>query len=242
MIAGLGLAALAIPQNANGQKAVGAGKIQPLEERESSEATSLKTKDDSKKNTLSRPVEPIAPSSFKTLLQIQGEEPASAQASPFSNELTPEEEKQVRELKKIDAEVRAHEAAHKTAGGPVAGNVTFETVTGPDGREYAVAGEVQIDASPVPNNPKATVRKMELVIRAALAPAEPSPQDRAVAAQAQQIKLKAQQEASKERAKNRENYSKNNNLVKSQKDNDLQQKETVVDKEANLLSSDYEGT
>lgn len=114
--------------------------------------------------------------------------------------LTEEEERTVRELKKRDAEVRAHEQAHKTVGGPYAGTISFDTVTGPDGRQYAVGGEVGIDASAVPNNPEATIRKMEIVIRAALAPADPSPQDFAVAQAAQQTKLQAQAELRKQRA------------------------------------------
>jgi len=113
--------------------------------------------------------------------------------------LTEEEEKTVRELKQRDIEVRAHEQAHKSVGGPYAGAVNFDTVTGPDGREYAVGGEVQIDASAVRGNPEETIRKMEIVIRAALAPAEPSPQDVQVAAQAQQTKLQAQVELRQER-------------------------------------------
>lgn len=114
--------------------------------------------------------------------------------------LTEEEEKTVRELKQRDIEVRAHEQAHKSAGGPYAGAVSFDTVTGPDGRAYAVGGEVQIDASAVRGNPEETIRKMDIVIRAALAPAEPSPQDIQVAAQAQQTKLQAQAELGRERA------------------------------------------
>lgn len=114
--------------------------------------------------------------------------------------LTPEEEKTVRELKQRDIEVRAHEQAHKSVGGPYASAPSFDTVTGPDGREYAVAGEVRIDASPVRGDPEATIRKMEIVIRAALAPAEPSPQDVQVAQQAQQTKLQAQAELRQQRA------------------------------------------
>lgn len=109
-------------------------------------------------------------------------------------ELTEEEEKQVRELKTRDEEVRAHENAHKSAGGGVVGNISYETVTGPDGREYAVGGEAQIDSSPVAGNPKATIAKMDQVIRAALAPAEPSSQDFAVARAAQAARLQAQRE------------------------------------------------
>ena len=79
-------------------------------------------------------------------------EQVSARANQSQNNaegLTEEEEKTVRELKQRDIEVRAHEQAHKSVGGPYAGAVSFETVTGPDGREYAVGGEVRIDAAPV---------------------------------------------------------------------------------------------
>ncbi|HEX4910434.1 MAG TPA: putative metalloprotease CJM1_0395 family protein [Permianibacter sp.] len=91
---------------------------------------------------------------------------------------------QVSELKGRDREVRAHEAAHAAVGGQYAGAPVFQYQKGPDGRRYAVGGEVSIDASPVPDNPQATIRKLETVRAAALAPADPSPQDRQVAARA----------------------------------------------------------
>lgn len=119
---------------------------------------------------------------------------AASAASNDPDELTEEEEKQVEELKQRDQEVRQHEQAHKTVGGSYAGAIQYETTTGPDGREYVVAGEVDIDVSPVPNNPEATIRKMEVVERAALAPAEPSPQDIQVARAAQQARVQAQNE------------------------------------------------
>lgn len=114
------------------------------------------------------------------------------------NELTEEEEKQVQELKARDQEVRAHENAHKTAGGGYVGSISYDTQTYPDGREYAIGGEAQIDASAVPGNPEATIRKMDIIVRAALAPAEPSSQDYAVARSAQQTRLVAQRELSEE--------------------------------------------
>jgi hypothetical protein len=54
-----------------------------------------------------------------------------------------------------------------------------------------VAGEVAIDISPVSGDPAATLAKAEQVRRAALAPAEPSAQDRSVAAQATQLRTEA---------------------------------------------------
>ena len=93
-------------------------------------------------------------------------------------------DKVVQELQVRDREVRAHEAAHQSAGGSVTGGAKFTFVVGPDGRRYAVGGEVSIDVSAVPGEAEATIQKMQTVIRAALAPANPSSQDQAVAAAA----------------------------------------------------------
>ena len=113
------------------------------------------------------------------------------------SELTEEELREVDRLKKRDAEVRRHEQAHKAAAGRYAtGGPTYEYEKGPDGRQYAVGGEVQIDVSPVEGDPQATVQKMQQVRRAALAPAEPSAQDRKVAAEAARQEAKARAELS----------------------------------------------
>ncbi len=108
--------------------------------------------------------------------------------------LTEQQQKRIDELKQIDAEVRAHEAAHAAAAGGLARGTSFRTATGTDGKSYAVGGEVKIDISPVAGNPQATLAKMQTVRRAALAPADPSGQDRAVAAQATAIEAQAQAE------------------------------------------------
>lgn len=102
------------------------------------------------------------------------------------------------ELKARDREVRAHEAAHQAVGGQYAGAMSFTYQRGSDGAQYAVGGEVSIDLSPVQGDPQATIEKMRVVRAAAMAPAEPSGQDRAVAAQAMQIMLQAQSELATE--------------------------------------------
>lgn len=113
-------------------------------------------------------------------------------------DLDSEEKQQVNQLKKRDAEVKAHEAAHMAAGGAVVqGGASYQYERGPDGKMYAVGGEVKIDISPE-RTPEATIRKMQQVKRAALAPAQPSGTDRAVAARAAQIEAKARAERSKE--------------------------------------------
>ena len=108
-------------------------------------------------------------------------------------------QQEVRELSNRDRQVRAHEAAHLSAGGSVVRDgARFERVRGPDGRLYAVGGEVSIDASAA-NTPEATLAKAEIIRRAALAPADPSAQDRAVAAQAVKMATEARAEIARQR-------------------------------------------
>ena len=96
------------------------------------------------------------------------------------------DQKIIDSLRLRDREVKAHEQAHAAVGGRYAGAPQFTFQTGPDGKRYAVSGEVAIDISKAAT-PEATLSKMNQVKRAALAPAEPSGQDRAVAAKANQI-------------------------------------------------------
>jgi hypothetical protein len=90
--------------------------------------------------------------------------------------------KLIRSLSQRDREVQAHENAHSAVGGQYAGSANYTYQRGPDGVNYAVGGEVPIDVGIIQGNPQATLEKMKLVQRAALAPAEPSSQDRKVAA------------------------------------------------------------
>ena len=81
--------------------------------------------------------------------------------------------------------------------GLVRGGASYTYQVGSDGQLYAVGGEVTLDMSTVPGNPQATVAKMRQVQAAALAPADPSAQDRAVAAAAAALAAQAQIEAAK---------------------------------------------
>jgi hypothetical protein len=112
-----------------------------------------------------------------------------------SEKLSDEDERKVKELSTRDQDVRAHEAAHVAAGGQyVKGGATFSYQKGPDGKMYAVGGEVTIDTSAVKGDPAATIAKMETVKRAALAPADPSGQDRSVASEASLEESQARQQ------------------------------------------------
>jgi hypothetical protein len=121
--------------------------------------------------------------------------PADADSEPLSDE----EQQELDELKRRDREVRTHEQAHKAAGGAYTGSMRLNFQMGPDGKRYAVEGSVPIDVSPVAGDPAATLRKMEVVARAANAPASPSGADRAVAAQASRAMQQARAQLAAER-------------------------------------------
>lgn len=113
--------------------------------------------------------------------------------------LTDEQKQQIEKLKQRDSEVKRHEAAHlAVAGGAARSGPVYNYQTGPDGKQYAVGGHVDIDTSGVAGNPKATIAKMQQVQHAALAPADPSGQDRAVAAEAAASEQKARAEVAAE--------------------------------------------
>ncbi|MEA3406213.1 MAG: putative metalloprotease CJM1_0395 family protein [Pseudomonadota bacterium] len=112
-----------------------------------------------------------------------------------STELSDEAKQVINQLKARDAEVRAHEMAHQAAaGGYSTGGASYSYQVGPDGRRYAIGGEVSIDVSPVAGDPEATLQKAMVVQRAALAPAEPSSQDMKVASSAIQMANQARVE------------------------------------------------
>ena len=117
-----------------------------------------------------------------------------------SKPLSASESSQVDQLKRRDAEVKAHERAHQTAGGQYAGAASYTYQKGPDGTNYAIGGEVPISTSTGSGtkggDAGATVAKMRQVQAAALAPAQPSSQDLHVAAEASQAIAKAQSDQS----------------------------------------------
>lgn len=113
-----------------------------------------------------------------------------------------------RKLSERDREVRNHERIHASIGGAHASAPSYSYQRGPDGRLYAVDGEVRIDTSPVPDDPQATLEKAEVLMRAALSVPEPSTQDRRVAAEARVMAAEARAEIAKaEEAKTTEDTS-----------------------------------
>lgn len=122
-------------------------------------------------------------------------EPKPGEKSTATGQSTedPAVQAQITKLKQIEEKVKAHEAAHKAVGGNLASSASYSYTRGPDGQSYITGGEVRIDMSDG-RTPQETVSRMQQVIRAALAPADPSGQDRSVAAAAASRMAEAQQQ------------------------------------------------
>lgn len=128
-------------------------------------------------------------------------------------ELSLEQKQIVRELQQRDQEVRSHEQSHISAGGPhVQGSASYTYENGPDGKQYAIGGSVNIDTSPVPGNPKATLDKAQIVRKAALAPASPSAQDQKVASEATQMEAEARQEITEKKTEEKQPEQKDSDV------------------------------
>lgn len=118
-------------------------------------------------------------------------EDSSGSTVKETKELSEDEQAQVQKLAETDRKVRAHESAHMAAAAGIAiGGASFGYESGPDGKRYAVSGEVQISVSEG-KTPEETIARAEQVRRAALAPADPSAQDQKVAAEASQMAARA---------------------------------------------------
>lgn len=139
---------------------------------------------------------------------------SAAQSSNNTDELTAEQEQQIAQLKQTDRKVRDHEQAHISVGADlILSGPNFTYTIGPDKQRYAVAGEVSIDTSPA-NTPEETIPKAQHIRATALAPADPSPEDHSVAAQANQLEGKARQElAEAQQETTRENSQKNTTAI-----------------------------
>lgn len=134
----------------------------------------------------------ISPEAKEKARSQNGQQSIQGQGS--TAQLSDSEQREVDELKQRDRVVRAHEQAHMSAGGGlVRGGAQYEYKRGPDDKLYAVGGEVTIDTSEE-DEPEATIAKAQRIRTAALAPADPSAQDRAVAAQASNMENNARTE------------------------------------------------
>lgn len=134
--------------------------------------------------------------------KTEPEEPQKKEASDDSKkpaaakELSMDEKRVVSQLQARDAEVRSHEAAHQS-GGASTGAASYTYQQGPDGKMYAIGGEVSVSFSSG-STPEETIANAQAVIASAMAPGNPSGQDFAVASSARMMIIKAQQQKTKE--------------------------------------------
>jgi len=133
----------------------------------------------------------------KTTKEKENSNPKDSTKQQNPNELSNDAKQAVTELQARDTEVRAHEAAHQAAGGGMTGGASYTYQKGPDGRMYAIGGEVSISIKGG-STPQEAIANARQVQAAAMAPANPSGQDYAVATSAKVMEMKAQQELTKE--------------------------------------------
>jgi len=146
-------------------------------------------------SSISKRVTDTTRSSSAPASPVNSEEADKAKLKAAEQAQNQANQRMISELQSRDRAVRSHEAAHASAGGSlVVSGPSFTYQKGPDGRSYAIGGEVQIDVSPVANDPEATLKKSEQIRRTALAPADPSSQDLRVASNASQLASKARVE------------------------------------------------
>ncbi|MEN3801835.1 putative metalloprotease CJM1_0395 family protein [Aeromonas veronii] len=180
-----------IPQARAGQASVAESEVGSQKEKsKAGQASSNQTSQNS------RETGQLAPTTLpdNRFVEATGEDGQRKQQDPKQQEQQQRQEQQVQDLVERDKEVRTHEQAHQSAGGEYASSPTYQFTQGPDGKRYATGGEVQIDTSVVPGDPAATIAKMRQIRAAALAPAEPSVQDLAVARSAAASEAKARKE------------------------------------------------
>ena len=180
-----------IPQARQGQASSAESEVGSQKEKsKAGQASSNQTSQNSRET--GQPAPTTLPDN--RFVEATGEDGQRKQQDPKQQEQQQRQEQQVQDLTERDQEVRTHEQAHQSAGGEYASSPTYQFTQGPDGKRYATGGEVQIDTSAVPGDPAATIAKMQQIRSAALAPAEPSAQDLAVARSAAASEAKARKE------------------------------------------------
>ncbi len=138
-----------------------------------------------------------------------------------ADELSPDEERLIKDLQARDSEVKAHEAAHQAAGAGMTGAASYTYQQGPDGKMYAIGGEVSISMQ-TGSTPEETIANARKIVAAAMAPSNPSPQDNAVASSAKVMEMKAEQQLRKEQqeeVEGKKNYK--NEAISKENENEI---------------------
>lgn len=121
-----------------------------------------------------------------------GSTKGSAARGVDGEELSREDQELVENLEARDAKVRNHESAHVMAAGGQASMPTYTYQTGPDGKNYAIGGSVNI-ATMTTGDSEQDARRANTAYRAAMATGEPSSQDMQTATRARAMETEASQ-------------------------------------------------
>lgn len=192
----------AAPHQSTAEKGVASDKERgrtPAQNNENIDFASLKEKAELANNAVAEQNKEQDSQQGRQQNSQQNSESSDSEANPNAEQEASRERakeyqqaQEINELKARDQEVRSHERAHSAVGGAFTGSPNYSFEAGPDGKKYAVEGDVSVDLSTVEGDPRATIAKMQKVHAAALAPANPSVQDTRIAASAAQIILQAQ--------------------------------------------------
>ncbi len=126
-----------------------------------------------------------------------GDDPgATEDAGEAPGDLSASDRALQQRLEARDALVRGHEAAHMTAAGPQAkGPAQYTHQTGPDGKNYAIGGSVNISIVSSPMNDEDAARQAQTAARAAGAVGDMSLADAQVATRAGELSARAKARA-----------------------------------------------
>jgi hypothetical protein len=120
---------------------------------------------------------------------------ANRLGGPDAGQLQQRRDAVVQKLKTMDSRVRMQERSQAAAGANLSGSPIYDYRTGPDGRRYAVAGEVAI-AVRAGATPEATIGRARSARSVALGSARPSLGERAAAESARRLEQLARHEMS----------------------------------------------
>ena len=137
---------------------------------------------------------------------------SSFPGNPKRPGISGDQSKEVEDLKRKDKEIREHEQSHLQSGGSYAHAPQYVYKTGPDGNKYVVEGKTQI-VFQEGDSPEDTIKIAHTIMKAALAPKEPSNEDRRVMAEALRMEQRAKQELKSKQQKTLKEYLKTNVLI-----------------------------
>ena len=118
-------------------------------------------------------------------------------------DLSSEEQQQLRDLERRDQQVRTRDMAFIAAAGGAAGSYSVEYETGPDGRRYAVGADIKLDTSEGAT-PEQTLAKARALRAATMSARGESSTDASATAKAVRMEAEARAEIERERAAERQ--------------------------------------